>query len=45
MIEDNQELQELILTIHHSFTITLAHTDKVKIIQNNKNASYIKRAH
>lgn len=33
-IEDDQELQEDILSVHHAFVATFARTDNIKIIQN-----------
>ena len=33
-LEDSQELQELVITIHHAFTHTLQQTNAIKIIEN-----------
>lgn len=41
MMEDDQDLQNHILTVHHSFMITLDNTDVVKIIENHKGKAYI----
>jgi ClpP class serine protease len=41
MMEEDQGLQNHILTVHHSFMITLDNTDVVKIIENHKGKAYI----
>ena len=40
-LEDNQELQELVLSLHHSFIITIDATPATKIIENQNGARYI----
>lgn len=40
-LEDNDELQEAVLSIHHIFMHTLQFTNAVKIIQNHKEISFI----
>lgn len=39
-IEDNQELQEDILSVHHSFIASFARTNAIKIIQNVAGATW-----
>ena len=41
-LEDNQELQDLVLTIHHATMITLQQTPAYKLIENQDGAAYIK---
>lgn len=40
-LEANQELQELVLSVHHAFVITLDATPATKIIENQTGARYI----
>lgn len=40
-LEDNQELQEAVLTVHHACVQTLAETSTVKIIENQNGDAYI----
>ena len=40
-IEDDQELQDIILSIHHASTLTIMNTSNVKIIENQNGQSYI----
>lgn len=35
MLEDDQELQDFVLTLHHAYMHTLANTDAIKIIENH----------
>ena len=42
-IEEDQELQDIILSIHHAATLTIMNTDNVKIIQNQNGQSYISK--
>ncbi len=42
-MEDDNDLQDLILTVHHSFMHTFAHTNSTKIVENHIDASYIER--
>ena len=41
LMEDDDALQDLILSVHHSFMITFQQTSAVKIISNNQNKSFI----
>lgn len=41
MLENDHELQELVLSVHHSFIITLDATTATKIIENQIGARYI----
>ena len=41
MMEENQELQDAILSLHHSYMITLDSTPTVKIIENQKGVALI----
>ncbi len=43
-LESNQDLQDILLSIHHAFMITLAHTPAVKIVENHNGAAYISHA-
>lgn len=40
--EDNQALQDAILSLHHCYMLTFTHTDALKIIENNHNHAYIR---
>ena len=40
-LESDQELQELVLSIHHSFVITIDNSGAAKLIENHKGARYI----
>ena len=40
-LESDQELQELVLSVHHSFVITIDATPATKIIENHNGARYI----
>lgn len=40
-LEDDQELQELVLSVHHAFVITLDATPATKIIENQNGARYV----
>lgn len=42
-IEDDQELQDIILSIHHAAASTIMNTPAVKIIENHDSQSYISR--
>jgi hypothetical protein len=44
-LEDDQEFQDLVLSIFHAATHTLGGTPVVKIIENHKGSAYIKVAH
>jgi len=43
-LEDDQELQDAVLNLHHSCLITLEATPAYKIIQNHANAAFIQMA-
>lgn len=43
MMEDDPKLQDLVLSVHHSFLITFQHTDAVKIIANSNKKDFIVR--
>lgn len=40
-LEDNDDLQEAVLSAHHACVLTLSSTAAVKIIENNKGTAYI----
>ncbi len=42
-IEDDQELQDIILSIHHASTLTLTNTPVIKIIENHDGQAYISK--
>jgi hypothetical protein len=42
-LEDNQELQDLVLTVHHCFMHTLMNTPAFKIIENHKGSAFVKQ--
>lgn len=42
-LEDDNLLQDLVLTLHHALTITFAHTAAVKLIENHKGVAYVQR--
>jgi len=44
MMEDNQELQDAILTVHHAFIHTLSATAAFKIIENHEGKAFIQQA-
>lgn len=43
-LEDDSVLQDIVLTLHHALTITLAQTSAIKIIENQKGVAYIQQA-
>ena len=43
LMEDDPKLQDLVLSVHHSFLITFQHTDAVKIIANSNKKDFIVR--
>lgn len=45
MLEDNESLQDAVLTIHHACTHTLQSTPAYKIIENHKGTAFIQTAH
>ena len=40
MLEDDQKLQDLVLSVHHCFMHTLSNTDVFKIIENHKGVTF-----
>lgn len=42
-LEDDQKLQEAVLTVHHACIQTLSATDAIKIIENHLGRAYIKK--
>jgi hypothetical protein len=40
-LEDDDRLQDLVLSTHHAFTITMAETAVVKVIQNQTGTAYV----
>jgi len=42
MLEDDNELQDAVLSVHHAFMITLANTPAAKIIENHHGGAFIK---
>ncbi len=44
-IEDDQQLQESVLSIHHIYMLTLDSTAAFKIIENNLDIAYIQQSH
>lgn len=42
LLEDDDELQDLVLTVHHCFAHTLSNTNAIKIIENNLGAAFVK---
>lgn len=40
-LEDNQQLQDAVLSVHHAFTHTLASTSAVKVIENHEGNAFI----
>lgn len=43
-LEDNQELQDAVLTTHHAFMHTFSNTPSVKIIENHNGVAYIENS-
>lgn len=42
LLEDQQELQDLVLTLHHCYVHTLSNTPAFKLIENHDGASFVK---
>jgi ATP-dependent protease ClpP protease subunit len=42
-IEDDQDLQDLVLTVHHCFMHTMTNTNAFKIIENHLGAAFVKQ--
>lgn len=43
-LEDDQTLQDLVLTLHHAMMLTFAQTMAVKIVENHKGVTYVVQA-
>ena len=43
LIEDEQRLQDLVLTVHHCFMHSLQNTASVKMIENHNGAAFVKQ--
>jgi hypothetical protein len=43
-LEENSELQEAVLTVHHTYVQTLSSTPAVKVIENHKGVAFINQA-
>ena len=43
LLEDDQELQDLVLTVHHCYVHTLSNTPAFKIIENHDGAAFVKQ--
>jgi hypothetical protein len=44
MLEENQDLQDAVLSLHHAYMLTMSQTPAFKIIENHNGAAYIKSA-
>jgi len=44
VLEDDQDLQEKVLSVHHAFMLTLSATGAYKVIENHKGVAFIKLA-
>ncbi len=42
LIEDDQNLQDLVLTVHHCFMHSLMNTSAFKMIENHKGSAFVK---
>lgn len=45
MLEENQQLQDAVLSLHHTYMLTMSHTPAFKIIENHRGAAFIKAIH
>ena len=43
LVEDDQELQDLVLTVHHCFMHSLTNTQSFKLIENHLGAAFVKQ--
>jgi len=43
-LEDDQELQDIVLSVYHAVTHTFSMTNTIKIIENNKGRAFVKSA-
>ncbi len=41
-LEDDQDLQDLVLTVHHCYMHTLSNTDAIKVIENHKGVAMMR---
>lgn len=41
MLEDDQKLQDIVLTLHHSLVLTLMQTGAVKVIENHRGIAHV----
>lgn len=44
MLEENQDLQDAVLSLHHAYMLTMSQTPAIKIVENHNGAAYIKSA-
>ena len=44
MLEDSQDLQDAVLSLHHAYMLTMSQTAAFKIIENHNGAAFIKAA-
>lgn len=44
LLEDEQELQDLVLTVHHCYMHSLMNTPSLKMIENHRGAAFVKQA-
>lgn len=42
LIEDNQDFQDVLLTVHHCFMHSLMNTTAFKMIENHKGSAFVK---
>jgi ATP-dependent protease ClpP protease subunit len=45
LLEEDQELQDLVLTVHHCYMHALMNTAAIKIIENQNGAAFVKQNH
>lgn len=43
LLEDDDKLQDIVLTVHHCFMHTLSNTPAFKIIENHNGAAFVKQ--
>ena len=43
LLEDDQELQDLVLTVHHCYVHTLSNTNAFKLIENHDGSAFVKQ--
>lgn len=44
VLEDDQRLQDLVLTLHHALTLTFVHSGAVKVMENHDGVMYVTQA-